>query len=156
MDYPRRDAVRAQRARYEAQRRIRTSRPRRGGLPFITWAMEGLITLDRFFLPHPATIDPLQEGYLPEYKQILAIDGWLHAGGDVTISWQGNDDYFYLNHLIVAGGFGNANRIWLDEPFIIENGETFGAESVRPEIQLEPEYPAANLACYALYEVIPV
>ncbi len=142
--------------------RMRTARPRRGAMPALSWAMEGPITLDRFFLPTMNTIDPLGDGVYPEHKQIVAVDGWLHSGGNVLISWQANDSYFYEEHLIVVGESGQGNRIWFDgqdgrpTPFIIENGDVFSGEFPRPEIQEEPAFPALHLACFALYETVPI
>lgn len=134
--------------------RQRTRRPLRGHVPSPTWVIEGAITLSRFIPPAHITIDPVSHGDLPEHKQIVAVDGWSHSGGDVLISWQHNTGYFLENHLIVGGE--GSNRVVLPDPYIIEYEGGFGGEWIRPEIQEEPEVPSLHLSLVVIVEAVPV
>lgn len=150
------DHARNARSMAEQMRRQRTGRPRRGHVPSPTWVMEGQITMDRFFPPALITLDPVSEGDYPEYKRIVAVDGWLSIGS-CTINWRANDNYFYEGHAIEGG----TKRVVLDgqggrpEPYIIENGD-FGGEFIAPEIAEEPPFDAFHLSCIIIVEVVPI
>ncbi len=156
-DYARRDALRDQRRRAESNRRLRTRRPVRGHVPSPTWAMEGQVTYERFFLPILVTLDPREEGDYPEYKRIVGVDGWV-SNSAVAVSWAHNDGYLYENHAISVVG---PNRVMFDglsgrpEPFVIAYGE-IGGEFIRPEILEEPAEPTFHLSCIAILETVPV
>jgi hypothetical protein len=154
--FARSDAVRAERARREAMRRVTTTRPRRAHHKTIGFVDRGQITLATFFVPQKVTIDPAERDH-PEHKAIVAIDGWLSTGV-VTVSWQHNTGYFYEGHVISGG----SNPIVFDglegrpTPWLIENGETFHGEFLRPEVQEEPESDAFSIGLYITIDNIPV
>lgn len=149
-DYPRRDAIRAQRDRHEQLRRLRTDRPMHGGAPVLSYFMEGQITFDRRFGPALITRDPLEQGYLAEHKEIIAVDGYLETGV-CTVYWRHETDIFVAEHNISGG----SNRIILPEPYIIEN-TTFGGSYPQPVILADPAVASYNLTCYLICQRVPL
>lgn len=152
-DYARKgDQARWMSSQSRQTRRLRTARPRRGHVAGPTFIAQGQITMDTFFPPKLVTIDPVSEGDYPEHKQIVAVDGWLSVGGPVMVSWSYNEGYFYEEHEISGG----SNRIVLPEPFLIENGDTFGGEWIRPVIAEEPAFDCFHIALTPIIETVPV
>lgn len=152
-DYARQgNNIRASRSLAEQVRRIRVARPKRGHAPVIGWHLEGDITYDRDFTPQLVRLeedDPWQE-----YKDLIGFDGYLKTGGPITINWRSNDGYLLLGHQVTTAGAGNANRVFLGDPFIVENG-TFNGEFILPEIDTISA-ASTHLAVYALFRKVPV
>lgn len=147
-DYARRgDSARDQRNMSEQIRRLRTRRPLRGAVLTETWMMEGDITTDRYFTPRLITIG---QGDYPEFKQIIAFDGWLNTGGPVTVSWGSNTTTIASGHAISGG----TNRLVLPTPFVIENG-IYEGEFIQPSIDIAPA-SCRNLGLMAIIETVPV
>jgi hypothetical protein len=153
------DSARLARSFSEQLRHLRTARPKRAHVKTLSFIMEGGITLDRVFPPALVTIDPASSDY-PEYKRIVAIDGWLSTGGPVIIDWFSNDGTFYSGHEITTTP--GTNRVLFDglsgrpEPVLIENGDTLGGEFLQPIISDEPVDTAIHLSCMVIIETVPV
>lgn len=151
------DQARSARSQAESIRRLRTRRPRDTNVPSLGWHLYGQVTLDWVFIPQPVALDAGLNG-APEHKQIVAIDGWLSAS-EVTLDWEHNSGYFYEGH-VISGGSGN--RIVFDgqsgrpDPFIIENGDVYGGEWLRPVVAEEPAFPAFLLCAAVFIETVPV
>lgn len=150
-----RDPVRAERARREAMRRIQSRRPLNAHVKTLSFVRGGQITLATFFVPAKVTMDPGGHN-LPEWKAIVAVDGWLSIG-EVTVSWQHNTGYFYEDHVISGG----SNPVVFDgvagrpHPYIIEVDDIFHGEFLRPEVQEEPEVDSFEIGLYITLDTIP-
>lgn len=150
--FARSDAVRAERARRESMRRVRTTRPRRGGIATVAFRLEGAINADRRFGRYLFLIDPRNEAVRPEFKVILGFDGMLDAG-ELTVAWIHSalgaitwieGGAVVSDHVITPGG---NNRVWLDTPVILENGEW-----LRPEISVGPPAGTMDVTADAMFE----
>lgn len=152
--FAQRDAVRAERARREQHRRLRTSRPHNGGVPTVSFHLGGVLTTDSHFGRYLFALDPLAEGYVPEHKVIIGFDGEGDLGG-LTINWFhsaiGVIPWQVMGatvdeHVVTAGGVAVGNRVWLDDPVELNDGEW-----LRPELALDPD-GAEEWTMFALFE----
>ena len=130
---------------------LRVQRPRNSHVMTLNWEKEGDITLDRVFGPAKVSIDPRVTGKVPEYKEVVAQDGWVQGGGPVIISFKSNDGYFFEDFSIE----GSSNYLELDPPFVVQNG-IFKGEFIQPELQAEPEFPAFTLVVMVTIETSPI
>lgn len=154
-DYARRgDQAQWMRNQAEQTRRMRTARPRRGGIPAPAFTKEGIITVDRVFAPCLFTVEPDFGSDLPEHKQIVGFDGWLGNGASVTITWASNEGFIHEGHVISGSSGAGGNRVVLDEPFIIENG-IYGGEFIQPQITAV-EFSPIDLSCIVIIETVPI
>jgi hypothetical protein len=148
-DYARRgDSARTQSSHGRQLRRLRTKRPLAGHVPSPTWVMEGAIDGDRVFPPAPVLIDPGGDGVYPEFKQIIAFDGWLSTG-EVGIDWFDNATQIGSTHTITAGGVDN--RLVLADPWIVDGVVN---SWIRPVIAAVTGSPL-HLSCVYIIETVP-
>lgn len=151
------DIARLARSHAEQLRHLRVQRPKRNHIKTLSFEMEGQITLARFRGPALVTQDPFDVGEAPEFKQIIAVDGFLETG-EILISWQHNGGYFCENHAVS----GPRNRVLFDglsgrpEPFIIETEAVDLGEHIRWELTEEPAFPAYNFVGYVIFQTVPV
>lgn len=141
-------------------RHERTARPKRAHVKTLGWLTYGALDADTLFIPQLVTIDPADDDY-PEYKQVVGVDGWLGAGGPAEVTWQYNTGLFLTGHVITAGQQGASNRVMLDglsgrpDPFIIENGATYGGEFLGP-VMYTPGSGSTDMGLYLIIETVPV
>jgi hypothetical protein len=149
-DYARRgDSARTQSSHGRQLRRLRTKRPLAGHVPSPTWVMEGAIDGDRVFPPAPVLIDPGGAGVYPEYKQIIAFDGWLSTG-EVGIDWRDNSSIINtVTHTITAGA---DNRLVLTDPWIIDGVVNSWIQPVIVAVTGSP----MHLSCVYIIETVPI
>lgn len=153
--YARRSAVRQARQQQEAQRRLRTRRPRNWHIASPGWIVYD-IDLSYVFIPHLVTVDPMGQGEYPQHKQIVAVDGYSTGGGDLNLAWQHNTGYFVDEHIIVGGS--GSNRLYLDEPFVIHPPDfgVYGGQFIRPEVQSEPTVAIPAVGVYFIVETVAI
>lgn len=147
-DYAQRgDSARTQANHGRQLRRLRTRRPLAGHVPSPTFIMEGLVTGDRVFPPAPVLIDPGGDGVYPEFKQIIAFDGFL-SDGSVDIDWFDNATQIGTTQTITAGA---DNRLTLDDPWIVDG---VVQSWIRPTI-VGAAGGAQHLSCVYIIETVP-
>lgn len=133
-------------------RRVRTARPLRGGAPSLSWHITGGVTGGMAIGKHPVSLDPTEEGEVPEYKTIVGFDGYVVDGGDVTIAWESLDSGIFSPDIELTV---NPNRVLLAEPYIIEN-EPDQAEWIGPTIIADPIQPTDYIVCALVFNRTPI